>query len=118
MKHHRPHRRASVLVAAWTSAALAFSAAWSFAAEASTSPAGQQALDAAFRFATVLDVDPKDKARAQQNVVQDYVTIDEIDVGLQRAEQIEGWRKGMVYAFAAVELARSASPRRASSSRT
>jgi tetratricopeptide (TPR) repeat protein len=74
---------------------------------------GLLALDAAFRFASVLDVDPKDKARAQQGVVLDYVTIDEIETALERADQIDGWRRGMAYSLIAVELARRGDEARA-----
>jgi hypothetical protein len=64
---------------------------------------GLEALDYAFKFASAIDDDPKDRAKAQQAVVLDYPRIGALDVGLVRADRIEGWRRGIAYA----DLARS-----------
>lgn len=85
------------------------------ASEESGDHPGLEALDYAFRFASAIDPDPKDKAKAQEDVVRELSMIDALfDAALERAASVEGWRRGVVYADLAtiaaergdVELAR------------
>lgn len=69
--------------------------------------AGQEALDYGFRFASSLNVDPKDKGKAQQAVVTDYIALGLIDQALARVEAIEGWYRPAVTADLATALARA-----------
>lgn len=78
-------------------------------AATSVAPAGSPgllALDYAFRFGSAIDADPKDKAKAQESVVRDYAGLGALDEALGRAERIEGWRQGVIFADLAGELAR------------
>ncbi|HKQ62401.1 MAG TPA: tetratricopeptide repeat protein, partial [Candidatus Polarisedimenticolaceae bacterium] len=65
---------------------------------------GKEALDYGFRFASSLDRDLKDKAKAQQEVVLEYPAIGLLDEAVRRAEHVEGWRRGAVYADLATLL--------------
>jgi tetratricopeptide (TPR) repeat protein len=65
-----------------------------------------RALDYAFRFASAIVADAKDRARAQEAVVRDYADRGALDEALRRAEEIEGWRRGVILADLAGELAR------------
>jgi tetratricopeptide (TPR) repeat protein len=79
-------------------------------AAAGTQPAppvaGQEALDYGFRFASALDVDPKDKAKAQQSVAMEYAGLGLYDEAVRRAEATEGWRGLAALADIASTLAR------------
>jgi len=75
-------------------------------ASAGTSSEGLLALDYAFRFASAIDDDPKDRAKAQELALEAYTAEGAYDVVAQRAEQIDGWRRGVVYADLATVLAR------------
>jgi len=68
-------------------------------------PAGMEAFDWAFRFASAIHSDPKDMARAQGNVVDDLAEAGHLDEAIRRAEQIEGWRRGTAFADLAARLA-------------
>jgi tetratricopeptide (TPR) repeat protein len=63
-------------------------------------------LDYAFRFASAIHDDPKDRAKAQELALEAYTAEGAYDVVAQRAEQIDGWRRGLVYADLATVLAR------------
>jgi tetratricopeptide (TPR) repeat protein len=67
---------------------------------------GLEALDYAFRFASAIASDPKDRAKAQELAIGEYLAIGAVDEALRRAEAIEGWRRGLVYADLAAILAR------------
>jgi tetratricopeptide (TPR) repeat protein len=67
--------------------------------------AGDEALDYAFRFASAIDPDPKDKARAQELVVREHAARGDIDRAVSLAGRIENWRRGVVYADLARQLA-------------
>ena len=60
--------------------------------------AGLAALDMAFRFASAIDPDPKDKAMAQEAVVLEYGRLGAFDTAIRKAGEIEGWRRGTAYA--------------------
>lgn len=75
-------------------------------AAAAPSSEGLLALDYAFRFASAIDDDPKDRAKAQELALEAYTAEGAYDDVAQRAEQIEGWRRGVVYADLATVLAR------------
>lgn len=74
-----------------------------------------EGLDYAFRFATAIASDPKDRARAQEDVVRDLIALGEIDRAIERAARVEGWRQGVVYADIAAELARQGRKQEAAS---
>jgi len=65
------------------------------------------ALDYAFRFASAIEADPNDRAKAQQIVLMDLAANGDIDRALSWAETVDGWRRGALYASLAAELARS-----------
>lgn len=67
--------------------------------------ARRQALDFAFRFASAIEADPKDQAKAQEAVVRDYAAAGLMDEAVRRAEEIKGWRRAAVTADLAVMLA-------------
>lgn len=67
--------------------------------------AGRLALDYAFRFASAIEADPKDRAKAQEDVVRDYAAAGLMDEAVRRAEEIEGWRRAAVTADLAAMLA-------------
>jgi tetratricopeptide (TPR) repeat protein len=72
-----------------------------------TIPPDLLALDYAFRFGSAIDADPKDKAKAQEAVVRDYAALGALDEALTRAERIEGWRQGVIFADLAGQLVRA-----------
>jgi tetratricopeptide (TPR) repeat protein len=67
-------------------------------------PAGLDALNFAFRFATAIATDARDRSRAQEAVVLDLAALGAIDQALERAEWIEDWRRGTALADLAVAL--------------
>jgi hypothetical protein len=70
-----------------------------------THATGDEALDYAFRFASAIDPDPKDKAKAQELVVREYAARGDIEEAISRAGSIANWRRGVVYADIARQLA-------------
>lgn len=72
----------------------------------SATTAGIPALDYAFRFASAITPDPKDRAKAQQLAIDGFAAVGAWDEALQRADAVEGWRRGVVYADLAEGLAR------------
>lgn len=70
-------------------------------------PAGVESLDWAFRFASALHPDPKDKGWAQEAVVLDLALIGALDEAVERAGRIEGWRRGVAYAELASMLGKA-----------
>lgn len=69
--------------------------------------AGIPALDYAFRFASAITPDPKDRAKAQQLAIDAFAAAGAWDEALKRADAVEGWRRGVVYADLAEGLARA-----------
>jgi len=65
---------------------------------------GLAALDMAFRFASAIDPDPKDKAMAQETVVLEYGRLGAFDTAILKAGEIDGWRRGTAYADLAALL--------------
>ena len=55
-------------------------------------------LDLAFRFASAIQSDPKDQAKAQEAVIRDLLLLGEEEEARTRTEQVQGWRKGVLYA--------------------
>jgi tetratricopeptide (TPR) repeat protein len=70
-------------------------------------PESLGALDYAFRFATAITSDAKDRAKAQELALTEYAAAGAFDEAAKRAPQIEGWRRGMVYASLATRLAQA-----------
>ena len=66
--------------------------------------AGREALDYAFRFASAIETDPKDRAKAQEAVVREYAAAGDIDQAVSQAGRIDGWRRGAVMADLAAML--------------
>ncbi|MGH9797035.1 MAG: hypothetical protein ACRD5D_02640, partial [Candidatus Polarisedimenticolia bacterium] len=71
---------------------------------AATAP-GRAALDLAFRFASAIVSDDKDRARAQEAVTREYAARGEFDEAVRAAGRIEGWRQGAALAEIAAALA-------------
>jgi hypothetical protein len=67
--------------------------------------AGDEALQYAFKFASAIDPDPKDKAKAQELVVREYASRGDLDEAISLAAEIDNWRRGVVYADFARQLA-------------
>ncbi|HEV8334916.1 MAG TPA: hypothetical protein VGR67_00680 [Candidatus Polarisedimenticolia bacterium] len=76
------------------------------AAAAPPAAGGLPALNYAFRFASAIETDPKDRAKAQELVLSEYMRTGALDEARERAESIEGWRRGAVYADLATLLAK------------
>jgi tetratricopeptide (TPR) repeat protein len=57
-----------------------------------------EGLDYAFRFATAIYNDDKDKAKAQAAVVRDYIELGALDEAADRTAMIEGWRRALALA--------------------
>lgn len=76
-------------------------------------PAGEAAADGpdafqwAYRFASALDVDPKDKASAQHLVVGSLVEVGELERAADLVGEVEGWRRGVAAAAVAREAIRT-----------
>lgn len=64
-------------------------------------------LDYAFRFATAITSDAKDRAKAQELALAEYTQAGAYDEVARRAPEIDGWRRGVVYADLAASLARA-----------
>lgn len=73
-------------------------------------PAGLEALDYAFRFASAIHSDPKDRSKAQASVVLDLAAIGALDEAVASAERIEGWQRGAAYADLATVFAQEGRP--------
>jgi tetratricopeptide (TPR) repeat protein len=90
---------------------IAFLLAWCTSAWAAPAVAdvsdGRQVLDWAFRFASAIDPDPKDKAQAQESVVRDLADAGDLDTARQWAQEVDGWRQGVLFADLAVEYAKA-----------
>jgi tetratricopeptide (TPR) repeat protein len=68
-------------------------------------PATSTALDWAFKFASAIHADPKDMGKAQEAVVREYSARGELDEALERAQLIQGWRRGTALADLAADFA-------------
>jgi tetratricopeptide (TPR) repeat protein len=66
---------------------------------------GVEALDWAFSFASAIEHDLDDRGKAQSWAVMDYPGLGALDRAVERAGSVEGWRRGVVYADLASELA-------------
>jgi tetratricopeptide (TPR) repeat protein len=71
-------------------------------------PAAQalEALDRAFRFASAIETDPKDRSRAQHAVVLDLAERGAFEEAVRRAETIGDWRRGAALASVGAAMAR------------
>jgi len=67
-------------------------------------------LDLAFRFASAIQSDPKDQAKAQEAVIRDLLLLGEEEEARTRTEQVQGWRKGVLYAEIAEREAEKGNP--------
>jgi tetratricopeptide (TPR) repeat protein len=72
------------------------------ASKRSDAASGTGSLDLAFRFASAIASDPKDRAKAQEAVIEDYLYLGATQRAKAGAAQIQGWRQAVVY----TELAR------------
>jgi tetratricopeptide (TPR) repeat protein len=59
---------------------------------------GVGSLDLAFRFASAIQSDPKDQAKAQEAVLRDFLLLGADDEAASRTAQVRGWRRGVLYA--------------------
>jgi hypothetical protein len=91
--------------AATTLLALAIPALVRAQAGASGSPA--DAYDWAFRFASAIASDAKDRAKAQETVVLELIERKELDHALALVDRVEGWRGGTARADLAMALAQA-----------
>ncbi len=66
-----------------------------------------ESLDFAFRFASAIKSDARDRAKAQELALGEYAAAGAIDEAAQHAPGIEGWRRGSLYASLATQLARA-----------
>ena len=60
----------------------------------------------AFRFASAIDADPKDKSMAQASVTLTVALAGQLDRAVALADDVTGWRQGTVYADLAAMLAK------------
>jgi hypothetical protein len=74
---------------------------------------GRAALDLAFRFASAIAADAKDRARAQEEVARDYAARGAFAEAERAAERIEGWRRGTALADVAAGRAAAGQPEEA-----
>ncbi len=75
--------------------------------------AGSVALDWAFRFASAITSDDRDRSKAQQVVVLDLAEIGQLESAARRADSIVGWHRGAAYADIAALYAASGDEARA-----
>ena len=68
-------------------------------------PDALESLDWAFRFAAAIRTDPKDRSRAEEAVVQELAAIGALDRAVERAGEIDDWRRGTALADLAVAFA-------------
>jgi len=74
------------------------------ASDATPATATRSGLDYAFRFATAVP-DTKDRAKAQESVVNGYIDAGLLEDAERRASEIEGWRGGVALGrIAALEV--------------
>ncbi|MCI0567162.1 MAG: hypothetical protein L0Z52_03095, partial [Acidobacteria bacterium] len=50
------------------------------------------------RFASAIQTDPKDQAKAQEAVLRDFLLLGADEEAARRAPQVRGWRRGVIYA--------------------
>ena len=100
---------ATMALVACTSGASADLVQPTTAAPATKSVAGPalDALDYAFRFASAIKSDARDRAKAQELALGEYAAAGAYDEAARRAPEIDGWRRGMVYAGLATQLAKA-----------
>lgn len=93
-------RTGRVVLGLFALAALASAPAAAGATENGSHPQhrGLEALDYAFRFASAIHADLKDKGRAQEAVILELAGAEMLDEGVRRADLVVGWRRGTVYA--------------------
>jgi hypothetical protein len=72
-----------------------------------TGGSGLGSLDYAFRFASAITSDAKDRAKAQEAVLQDYIARGATREALARVDQMAGWRQATVLADLAASEARA-----------
>jgi hypothetical protein len=95
----------ALILAAWTTGAPGDFVQPAGAAPSAANPS-LDALDYAFRFATAIKSDARDRAKAQELALGEYAAAGAYDEAARRAPEIEGWRRGMLYATVATQLAR------------
>lgn len=100
------HRSVSRLRMAVSVAALML-LAWTTGAPADFATPALDSLDFAFRFASAITSDARDRAKAQELALGEYAAAGAIDEAARRAPEIEGWRRGSLYASLATQCARA-----------
>ncbi len=68
---------------------------------------GFEGFDYAFRFASAIVSDPKDRGAAQESVVTELIQAGLLDEAVRRARQIDDWRRGTTLADAATAYAQA-----------
>src|SRR5262245_8048285 len=101
----RKYRREWEILACGLGALLALGASKP-GAPAAAGP-GLGSLDYAFRFASAIASDAKDRAKAQEAVIQDYIARGATREALARVDQMAGWRQATVLADLAASEARA-----------
>ncbi|HEU5182216.1 MAG TPA: hypothetical protein VFW45_15635 [Candidatus Polarisedimenticolia bacterium] len=96
-------------LAGWEALACALGIALAVGAAkpAAASASGLGSLDYAFRFASAISSDDKDRAKAQEAVLQDYITCGAAHEAIARVDQMAGWRQGTMLADLAASEARA-----------
>ncbi len=61
-------------------------------------PPRNEALETAMRFASAITADPKDMSAAQADVVQEYISLGQLDRAMELADKVTLWKKGIVLA--------------------
>lgn len=61
-------------------------------------PSRNEALETAMRFASAITADPKDMSGAQADVVQEYISLGQLDRAMELADKVTLWKKGVVLA--------------------
>jgi tetratricopeptide (TPR) repeat protein len=72
--------------------------------------AGREALDYAFRFASAIERDTKDRGKAQKSVAMDFAAVGLLDEAASRSDEIEGWYRGVAYADLATAYVKEGRP--------
>jgi tetratricopeptide (TPR) repeat protein len=67
---------------------------------------GEATLLKALEFASAIQSDPKDRAKAQESIVMDLIQLGALEKAQKQIEKIDGWRRGVASALMAEHLAK------------
>jgi tetratricopeptide (TPR) repeat protein len=76
------------------------------AARAAVNGPGLESLDYAYQFASAIKPFPKDRAKAQEQLIRDYLDAGALSNAVEQTARIETWRRGVAHAEVAVFFAR------------